>query len=47
MVEISKDRKGKTWVVTRTDRQGFHHQLNMTSDELDDLTRQWQAITST
>ena len=35
MVEITKDKKGKTWIVTTTDSEGFHRQINMTKDELD------------
>lgn len=41
MIELTKDKKGVTWIVTKTDNQGFHHQMNLTKDELDDLTRQW------
>ena len=41
MVEITKDRKGKTWIVTKTDSEGYHRQLNMTKDKLDELTRRW------
>jgi hypothetical protein len=44
MVEITKDRKGKTWIVTKTDSEGFHRQINMTKDELDELTSRWLKL---
>lgn len=34
MVTLTKDHKGDTWIITRTDAEGFHHQLNLTSDDL-------------
>ena len=42
MVEIRKDRKSPTWIVTKTDNEGFHRQINLTADEMDDLVRLWQ-----
>ena len=41
MVELKKDKKSPTWIVTTTDKEGFHRQLNLTADELDELTRMW------
>ena len=41
MVDISKDRKGRTWIITRTDGEGFHHQLHLTEQEMDELARLW------
>lgn len=34
MVELTKDRKGKTYIITHTDAEGYHRQLNLTSDDL-------------
>lgn len=41
MVDIAKDRKSEAWVITRTDNSGFHHQLALTADEMDEITRLW------
>lgn len=43
MIEIKQDKKSPTWVVTKTDSEGFHHQITMTRDELDQLTLQWMT----
>ena len=40
MIEIKKDKKSPTWIVTKTDGEGFHHQLNVTRTELKELVRQ-------
>ncbi len=37
MIEISKDSKSATWILTKTDGEGFHHQMNLTQQELDSL----------
>lgn len=37
MIEISKDKKSPTWIITKTDAEGFHHQLALTEDELNNL----------
>ncbi len=37
MIEITKDKKSPTWIITKTDGEGFHHQLSVTSEELFDL----------
>lgn len=39
MIEISKDRKSPTWIITKTDSEGFHHQINVTKLELIELAR--------
>ena len=41
MVDIKQDKKGKTWIITHTDNEGFHHQLHLTEDEMDELVRLW------
>ena len=30
MVELTKDKKSDTWIITRTDSKGFHMQMNVT-----------------
>ncbi len=37
MIEINKDSKSKTWIITKTDSEGFHHQINVTIEELFEL----------
>ena len=39
MIEIKKDRKSPTWIITKTDSEGFHHQLNLTAEEMDELKK--------
>ena len=34
MVTLTKDRNGDTWIITRTDAEGYHRQLNLTRDDL-------------
>lgn len=34
MVELVKDKKSPTYVLTKTDNEGFHRQLNLTVDDL-------------
>lgn len=34
MVTLTKDRKGATWIITHTDAENFHRQLNLTRDDL-------------
>ena len=41
MIVLKKDGKSPTWIITTTDAEGFHKQLNVTADELDELTNQW------
>lgn len=44
MIEISQDSKApKYFTITRTDREGFHHQLTMTGEELQELLREAKA----
>ena len=43
MVEIKKDKNSPTWILTKTDNEGFHRQVNLTAEELDDLVKLWQA----
>ena len=39
MIEISKDSKSQTLVITKTDNEGFHSQLHVTRQELIELIR--------
>lgn len=43
-IDITKDRKSSTWIITKTDSEGFHHQLNLTTQEMDELTDKWREI---
>lgn len=39
MIDITKDRKSSTWIITKTDSEGFHLQMNVTKDEIKELVR--------
>ena len=44
MIEISQDSKApKYFTITRTYRKGFHHQLTLTGEELQELIREAKA----
>jgi hypothetical protein len=34
MVELKKDSKSPTYILTKIDSEGFHRQVNLTVDEL-------------
>lgn len=40
-IELTKDKKSPTWIITTTDSQGFHRQLNVTREQMDELLRLW------
>jgi hypothetical protein len=42
MISLKKDSKSPLWTITVTDSEGFHRQVNVSSDELDDLMEQWE-----
>ena len=42
MVELEKDRKSGTYIITTTDSEGFHRQLNVTESDMNELTRMWK-----
>ena len=44
MIEIIKDKKSPTWIITTADSEGFHRQLNVTFNEMNELVEQWEAI---
>ncbi len=39
MIELTRDKKSCTWLVTTTDSEGFHRQLNLTMDDMRELVR--------
>ena len=42
MVILKRDRKAKDcWLITTTDREGFHRQMSITFDDMRELVRQW------
>ncbi len=42
MIDLKRDRKAKDcWLITTTDREGFHRQLPITFDDMRELVRQW------
>lgn len=34
MIELAKDKKGKTYIMTVIDSEGFHRQVNLTISDL-------------
>lgn len=44
MVELKKDKKSPTIILTRTDREGFHRQMNLYPEELDELVSIWKEM---
>ena len=48
MINLRKDKKGPTWIIDRTDGEGFHRQINVTEEELSELQKaiqKWQEDT--
>ena len=48
MINLRKDKKGPTWIIDRTDGEGFHRQINVTEEELIELQKaiqKWQEDT--
>lgn len=46
MIELTRDRKARNlWLITTTDREGFHRQLPISQDDMNDLMRQWKEQT--
>ncbi len=37
MIDLKKDKKGPTYILTKIDKEGFHRQMNLTKGELKDL----------
>ena len=41
-VTLKRDRKAHDiWLITTTDREGFHRQLSITFDDMRELVRLW------
>lgn len=38
MIEITKDKKSSTWILTKTDSEGYHRQMNLTDSEIEQIT---------
>ena len=46
MVELKRDKKARNcWLITTTDREGFHRQLPITFDDMREVVRQWMEET--
>ena len=41
MVELKKDKKSDMWIITRTDSEGYHHQLAISNDDMCVLVSLW------
>ena len=42
MVELKIDKKARNcWLITTTDKEGFHRQLPITYDDMRELVRLW------
>ena len=37
MIDIKRDSKSDTFILTKTDSDGFHRQINLTYEEIDTL----------
>ena len=37
MIDLEKDKKSGTLIITKIDKEGFHRQLNVTKDEIIEL----------
>lgn len=44
MIEIKKDSKSSTYIITRTDNEGFHRQIQLTEDEMLKLTYDYLSL---
>jgi len=48
MIQITKDKKAAdVWMLTTTDREGFHRQLPVTTADMNELMCQWCIIQAT
>lgn len=44
MIRIDKDRKGRTWIITRTDEEGYHRQINVTMEDMREMSKEIERI---
>ena len=46
MVELKRDRKAnRIWLITTTDKEGYHRQLPITFEDMRELVRLWMEET--
>lgn len=43
MIELKKDSKSETWIITTTDNEGFHRQVNVTEKQMNKLIELWKT----
>ncbi len=42
MVELKRDRKAKDcWIITTTDGEGYHRQINLTWEDIQEIVKYW------
>ena len=42
MVTLKRGKKAKDmWLITTTDKEGYHRQISITFDDMRELVRQW------
>jgi len=44
MIELTKDKKSSTWILTKTDSEGFHRQMNLTDEEVIELCKKVNGL---
>jgi hypothetical protein len=44
MIELTKDKKSSTWIITKTDNEGFHRQISLTNEELVELCKKVNGL---
>ena len=44
MIKLTKDRKSPTYIITKTDKEGYHRQMNVSEEEMVELVRLWKQI---
>lgn len=37
MISIAKDKKSPTYIITKTDNEGYHRQMNVSEEEMEEL----------
>lgn len=46
MIQIAKDKKSPMWTITTTDREGYHRQLPVSTEDMNELVRIWKNLSS-
>lgn len=44
MINLTKDNKSPTYIITKTDKEGYSKQLNVTEEEMVELVRLWNMV---